>query len=55
MNNIEKDLLKSIADLHEIPQGAVSFRKNGKSENLSSTAEIEIVKKTDKAGIDIFV
>ena len=55
MNNIEKDLLKSISDLHKIPQGAVSFRKNGKSEKLSSTAEIEIVKKTDKAGIDIIV
>lgn len=55
MNKLEKDLLLSIADLHKIPQGSVSFRKDGESVQLTSTAEIEIVKKLDKPGIDIIV
>ena len=55
MNKIEKDLLKEIADLHSIPEGAYSIRKNGESFQKNSTAEIEIVPKTDKKGIDIIV
>ncbi len=55
MNKIEKDLLKEIADLHSIPEGAYSIRKNGESFQKNSTAEIEIVPKTDKKGINIIV
>ena len=54
MTNIDKELLSQIADLHSTPEGAYSFRKNGESQ-INSTAEIEIVQKTDKKGIDIFV
>lgn len=55
MNNLEKQLLAEISDLHEIPSGAFSFRVNGKSQIINSTDEIIITKKTDKAGIDIIV
>ena len=55
MDNITKNLLKEIANLHDIPNGAVSFRKNGKSEIVKSTANIEITKKKDGSGIDVHV
>lgn len=55
MDEIAKNLLFKIADLHEIPSGAFSFRENGKSVVINSTANIEIVKKQDKSGIDIFI
>ena len=55
LDNLTKNLLNQIANLHEIPNGAVSFRKNGKSQVLNSTPNIEIVKKEDNSGIDIFI
>ncbi len=48
-------MLARIASLHDIPNGAVSIRKNGKSELMRSTANIEIEKKTDGAGINIYI
>lgn len=55
MNNIEKDMLLAVADLHQIPSGAFTLRENGKSVECNSTTNIEIVSKKDKNGIDIFV
>lgn len=55
MNKIDSGLLESIADLHEIPAGAYNIRKNGEGHSRHSTANIEIVTKTDKPGIDIIV
>lgn len=55
MDNISKKLLEQIAGLHEIPSGAISIRKNGKSEKLQSSANIEIEKKASGDGINIFV
>ena len=55
MDKITKSLLEKISNLHEIPNGAVSFRKNGKSEKVSSTPNIEIIKKEDASGIDVYV
>ena len=55
LDNITKNLLAEISGLHEIPNGAVSIRKNGKSEVLKSSANIEIFKKTDCEGIDVVV
>ncbi len=48
-------LLESVADLHEVPAGAYNIRKNGEGHSRRSTANIEIVSKTDKPGIDIIV
>ena len=55
MNNLEKSLLEKLTDLHKLPSGAFSLRKNGESEKMQSTKEIEIKKKADKQGIDIIV
>ena len=55
MDQITKNLLKEIAGLHEIPNGAVSIRKNGKGEVVKSTPNIQIKKKKDAEGIDVFV
>lgn len=55
MNNIDSQLLEAIADLHEIPAGAYNIRKNGGGHSRRSTANIEIVPKQDKPGIDIIV
>ena len=53
MDIIEKNLLKEIADLHEIPTGAYNIRKNGESAGRTSTEHIVITNKEDKPGIDI--
>ena len=55
MNNIDKRMLNAVADLHEIPQGAFSLRKNGESAEMRSSANIIIEPKKDKPGIDIIV
>ncbi len=55
LDNISKQILEKVAGLHEIPAGAVSLRVNGKSELLKSSANIEIERKTDKPGINIYI
>ncbi|MBQ7116486.1 MAG: SufD family Fe-S cluster assembly protein [Clostridia bacterium] len=55
MNKIDKRMLEAVADLHEIPQGAFSLRKNGESTERRSSANIIIEPKKDKPGIDITV
>ena len=52
---IQKDLLEKIADLHEVPQGAYNIRANGEAAGRNTTANIDIVTKTDKPGIDIII
>ncbi|MBR3043685.1 MAG: SufD family Fe-S cluster assembly protein [Oscillospiraceae bacterium] len=53
MDAIQKQLLQEVADLHDIPEGAYNLRANGESVGRKSTANIEIVSKTDVSGIDI--
>lgn len=55
MNEITKDLLEQVANLHDIPQGAFNIRENGKALARQNTNEIEIISKKDKDGIDIVV
>ncbi len=55
MNAIEKTLLAAVADLHDVPEGAYNIRQNGASAGRHSTANIEIVSKEDKPGIDIHI
>ena len=55
MDNIEKNLLKEIADITETPKGAYNIRENGKGIARQVTENINIVTKTDKSGIDIYV
>jgi len=53
MDRIDEKLLREIADLEGVPQGAYNIRKNGKLEGRGSSAHIVIDTKTDKPGIDI--
>lgn len=55
LSQIELNMLKAIADLHKIPEGAYNIRADGQSAGRNSTEHIEIVSKTDKQGIDIIV
>lgn len=55
LNKTDSELLKEIADLHSIPQGAYNIRKNGEGIARNSTSEIEIIPKKNKSGIDIIV
>ena len=55
MDSIEKNLLAEISDLHSVPEGAYNIRNNGKLEARNTTANIDIVTKKDKPGIDIYV
>ena len=55
MDKIQQNLLQEVAGLHEVPEGAYSLRINGKLHGKNSSENIEIVQKTDKPGIDIYV
>ncbi len=55
MDQIEKNLLKEIASLHEIPTGAYNIRRNGESAGRNSTEHIEITPKQGAPGIDIVI
>ena len=55
MDAIEKNLLHEIAELDSLPVGAYNIRSNGKSSARNTTANIDIVTKTDKPGIDIII
>ena len=55
MDKIQKKLLEEVAGLHEVPQGAYSLRINGSLYGKNSSENIEIVQKTDKPGIDIYI
>ena len=55
MDSIQKTLLEQVADLHEVPAGAYNIRANGTSAGRATTANIDIVTKDDKDGIDIII
>ena len=53
MEKIDRELLKAVADLHEVPTGAYNIRKNSGSAGRKCTENIQIITKEDKPGIDI--
>ena len=55
MDQIQKELLRQIADLHDVPAGAYNIRTNSESSCRKTTANIDIVTKEDKPGIDIII
>lgn len=55
MDAIQKNLLSEIMDLEIVPEGAYNIRANGESAVRHTTANIDIVTKTDKPGIDIII
>lgn len=55
MDEIQRTLLKEVADLDALPVGAYNIRSNGAAAGRNSTANIEIVPKKDKPGIEIYI
>ena len=55
IDEIQKRLLKEVADLDSLPVGAYNIRANGAPAGRNTTAHINIVTKTDKPGIDIII
>jgi len=55
MDAIQKTLLQQVSGLHEVPKGAYSIRINGQLSEKGNSENIEIVKKDDLPGIDIYV
>lgn len=55
MDKTQLHMLETIADLHEVPQGAYNIRQNGESAGRRSSENIIIEPKADKPGIDITI
>lgn len=55
INQIDKELLNEISNLENITKGAYNIRKNGKGMERKVTENVNIITKTDKPGIDIYV
>ena len=55
MDKIQQHLLEEVAGIHKVPEGAYSLRINGSLYGKNSSEHIQIQKKEDKPGIDIFV
>ncbi|MBQ7482276.1 MAG: SufD family Fe-S cluster assembly protein [Lachnospiraceae bacterium] len=53
MDEIQKRILREVADLHDVPEGAYNIRANGKSAGRASTANIEIIPREDGQGLTI--
>lgn len=55
LNDIQRSLLKAVAGYESVRDGAYNIRSNGGLEARNTTANIDIVTKTDKPGIDIII
>ena len=55
IDEIQKRILKEVADLHETPVGAYNIRANAETAERNTTENIDIVTKTDLPGIDIYI
>lgn len=55
LTEVQKRLIREVADLHEVPMGAYNFRANGGLAGRNTTANIDIVSKEDGRGIDIHI
>ena len=55
MDQLQMHMLEKVADLHSIPEGAYNIRDNGQLAGRNTTANIDIVSKSDMPGIDIII
>lgn len=55
IDDIGKQILAEVADLHEVPDGAYNFRVNSQLAGRHTTDNIDIMTKEGVAGIDIFI
>ncbi len=53
MDEIQKRLLSEVADLHDVPEGAYNIRANSEMAARNTTANIDIISKTEQSGIDV--
>ncbi|MBR6955204.1 MAG: SufD family Fe-S cluster assembly protein [Clostridia bacterium] len=53
LDEIQLRLLREVADLHQVPEGAYNIRANGQSAGRQSTANIEITPKQEVSGLEI--
>ena len=53
LDEIQKRLIREVADLHKVPAGAYNFRANGGLAGRNTTANIDITSKENGSGIDI--
>ena len=53
LNDIQKKILQEVADMTDIPDGAVNIRSDGQKEYRQNSEHLTIESKTDKDGIDI--
>ncbi len=53
LDEIQKRLLREVADLHKVPEGAYNIRSNGKSAGRESTENIEIIPREDGQGLTV--
>ena len=53
MDEIQKRLLREVADLHAVPEGAYNIRANGTSAGRASTENIEIIPREDGQGLTV--
>ena len=53
LDEIQKRLLREVADLHKVPEGAFNIRSNGGSVGRASTENIEIEPREDGQGLTI--
>lgn len=55
MDQLQMHMLEKVADLHSTPEGAYNIRSDGQLAGRNTTANIDIVTKSDKPGIDIII
>ncbi|MCR5272689.1 MAG: SufD family Fe-S cluster assembly protein [Lachnospiraceae bacterium] len=53
LDEIQKRLLREVADLHKVPEGAYNIRSNSQSVGRASTENIEIIPREDGQGLTI--
>ena len=53
LDEIQKRLLREVAGLHEVPEGAYNIRSNSESAGRASTENIEIIPRDDGQGITV--
>ena len=53
LDEIQKRLLREVADLHDVPEGAYNIRSNSKSAGRASTENIEIIPREDGQGLTV--
>ncbi len=55
LDEIQMRLLREVADLHSVPEGAFNIRSNGESAGRASTANIEITPREDGQGLTVTI